>query len=354
MNILLVTNNLTHRDPGFYTLSVARGLQEANHSVTVAAPPDPLVRELKMSEIPVHTFPFLKDPRLELFKTRAFCSKLDDPSFDLIHAHDLSLSSFIEDVGRRLDLPCFLTIHAFEENPEELTHHSSHPTGVITPNEALREHAVNDLGISKSLVEVIQPGVNLDRLRSGSVLRNGMKPVVAMSTPLVPENQVELFPKVARRILNDGHEPTFLVLSEGEAESDLRRLVDEMGLSDEFVFHSNPDVYFEVLPDIDVLLSTEPRLELGILILQAMGCGKPVITCGAGGAYHVVVDQETGYLVSLSDSPADMVDKLSTLLDNPETARKIGEQAREHVEDHFSAERMTQETISFFNRYLSD
>ncbi len=350
MNILLVTNNLSYRDAGFYTVSLARGLQERNHKVCVAAPPGPLGGELRNLDIPFHTFSFLADPRLEIFRTRAFCSRLDVETFDLLHAHDLALSTFAQNVARRHDLPCFLSMREFEDEPESYEAQPAGPSGVITPNDALREHAVNDLGISKSLVEVIQPGVDLDRLTVKPVFREDLKPVVAMSTPLLRENRVELFPEIAYRITNAGHDVTFLNLGQGELESELRNEVDELGLSDRFIFHCNQDVYFDVLSDIDVLLGMEPRLEMGLLLLQAMGCGKPVITCGAGGAFHVVVDRETGYLVSLSDGPGEIVERLNSLLEQPETAREMGHRARELVEDQFTLDRMVQETVSFFDR----
>jgi len=352
MNILLITNNLDFQDPGFYTVTLARGLQKQDHEVTVAAPPGPLTAELERTDVPYRTFSFLKDPRLEVFKTSTFCSRLDTPSFDLIHAHDLTLASFVSKVARRLDLPCFLSMHEFEEAPGNYVSPDRALSGVITPNEALREHAVNDLGMSKSHVDVIPPGVDLDRLRFKPVFRDEMQTVVAMSTPLERANRVELLPVLAHDVARDHSNVSFLVLGQGPLESDLRKRVNERGISDQFIFHANQELYFDVLSDVDVLLGLEPRLELGLFILQAMGCGKPVITSGAGGAYHVVVDGETGYLVSLSDGPAEMINRLRSLLAEPERARTMGKRARELVEDQFTMERMVQEITTFFERRL--
>ena len=68
----------------------------------------------------------------------------------------------------------------------------------------------------------------------------------------------------------------------------------------------------------------------GISYLEAWIYGLPVIGARAGGVPDVIRDGETGYLVPFADPPA-LATRIAELLDNPDTARKLGESGRAHT-----------------------
>jgi glycosyltransferase involved in cell wall biosynthesis len=72
----------------------------------------------------------------------------------------------------------------------------------------------------------------------------------------------------------------------------------------------------------------------GLVYLEAMACGKPVIGGAHGGAPEVIEDGSTGYLVQHGDS-AQLATSLETLLSNPTLARDMGARGRERVEHEF-------------------
>ncbi len=354
MKVLHITNSLSFEDEGFYSQSLVLGMHRRGHEVTIVAPPGPLVGELETAGVDVRTFPFLNQPRLEVFRVKSICSTLSGGDCDLIHGHDLRENRLVEKISRRLDVPYVITLRSFLKNPKNVQLDRERVRGIIAPNEALREHGVNDLGISKPLLEVIQPGVEVERLRKEGVFREGLDPIIALGTPLVEEKRVEMFLDVAE-IVSRGERPIrFLVMKPGPHETAFRKTTRERELQDQVMFLSNQNAYFDVLPEVDVLLSTDPDLELGLDILHVMGCGKPVISSGTGGAYHAVKDSESGYLVSLSEGPGEMVDRLQFLLQHPQEARQMGACARRQVEESFTLDRMLDETTSFMSRSITD
>lgn len=352
MKVLHLTNSLSHEDEGFYSQSLALGMHRRGHEVTIVAPPGPLSADLESAGVEVNTFPFLDQPQLEVFRAKSIASSLNGQSWDLIHGHDLRENQLVEQVARRLDVPYVITLRAFQKQAKGVQFNTNHVRGVIAPNEALREHGVNDLGMSKQLLEVIHPGVDIGRLKEQEVFREGLDPIIALGTPLVQAKRVELFLDVAEDVSEGSRPIRFLVLKAGPHESEFRTITREKGLQDQVMFLSNQNAYFDVLPEVDVLLSTDPELELGMDILHVMGCGKPVISSGAGGAYHAVNDRETGCLVSLSDGPDEMIDRLQFLLQHPEEARQMGKGARRQVEESFTRDRMLDETISYMSRAI--
>ncbi len=65
-------------------------------------------------------------------------------------------------------------------------------------------------------------------------------------------------------------------------------------------------------------------------IFEAMAVGKPVITTQMVGQSEIIVDGETGFLVSPSDSD-QLRDRINLLIQQPELAQRMGEAARRQV-----------------------
>jgi len=80
----------------------------------------------------------------------------------------------------------------------------------------------------------------------------------------------------------------------------------------------------------------------GIVAIEAMASGKPVIASNTGGLKHSVVDGVTGYLVPEGDAAA-MAEKIQYLLDNPDVSEKLGRAGQERVKERYTWERIIPE-----------
>jgi len=67
----------------------------------------------------------------------------------------------------------------------------------------------------------------------------------------------------------------------------------------------------------------------GLVPLEAMACGVPIIAVNEGGYRETIVEGETGYLVNRN--PNVIAEKMNSLLKNPALASKLGENGRRHV-----------------------
>jgi starch synthase len=102
----------------------------------------------------------------------------------------------------------------------------------------------------------------------------------------------------------------------------------------------------------------------GIINLEAMACGAPVVASSTGGIKEVVVQGETGYLVPFKQDPVtsfpinpeqfarDLAAKLSTLLHNPDQCRIFGEAGRRRVEQIFSWTAIADQTIELYRHLI--
>ncbi|WP_324785947.1 glycogen synthase [Streptomyces sp. H51] len=92
---------------------------------------------------------------------------------------------------------------------------------------------------------------------------------------------------------------------------------------------------------------------LGIVNLEAMACGTPVVASRVGGIPEVVEDGRTGVLVSPGDDfEADLARALDSVLGDPEAARRMGEAGRERAVDEFGWDTVARRTVGLYEKIL--
>lgn len=117
---------------------------------------------------------------------------------------------------------------------------------------------------------------------------------------------------------------------------ELLNMIKKYKIGDKVLFrgfvNKEEDIYSEL--DISVVPSLfEP---FGMVIIEAMAFGKPVIATNVAGPLDIVTEQ-TGILVPVND-PSALADAILFLADNPEVRNNMGKSGRERVEKHFAIE----------------
>ena len=121
-----------------------------------------------------------------------------------------------------------------------------------------------------------------------------------------------------------------------------------------------------VLAASDVFVCPSVYEPLGIVNLEAMAVGLPVVGSATGGIPDVIVDGETGLLVPIDQvqdgtgTPidparfeADLAERLTTLVTDTEAAKAMGQAARRRVEEHFAWQAIAQRTMDVYNWVLT-
>jgi glycosyltransferase involved in cell wall biosynthesis len=121
----------------------------------------------------------------------------------------------------------------------------------------------------------------------------------------------------------------------GEFRNQLQEMVESLGLEQKVIFLGWCKDIPGVMAQLDgvVHASTAPE-PFGLVVIEAMAMGKPVIATNAGGIPEIVEDGQTGLLIPLKDSTA-MAEAILKLLNDDPLALRFGQAGRKRVEEHF-------------------
>ncbi|HEU5318363.1 MAG TPA: glycosyltransferase family 4 protein [Chloroflexota bacterium] len=102
----------------------------------------------------------------------------------------------------------------------------------------------------------------------------------------------------------------------------------------------------------DVFVLASEWEGFGLVLVEAMATGKPVVATSVSGIPEVVVQGETGLLVPPHD-PSSFATAVLSLLHDPAECRRLGTNGYHRVRTHFTADRMVDETIAVYREALA-
>lgn len=142
-------------------------------------------------------------------------------------------------------------------------------------------------------------------------------PVILYSGRFLKLKNVDLLVKACAMLKKRGREFELILVGNGEEEERLKRLVDELDISDRTIFHDfvSPDMARELMEKADIYVMTSGFLEgWGSVIYEAMSAGCAVVASHAcGSTPWLITDKETG-LIFKSGSSESLAEKLDMLL----------------------------------------
>jgi glycosyltransferase involved in cell wall biosynthesis len=199
------------------------------------------------------------------------------------------------------------------------------------------------LGLPEGRVRTIYTGI--EDVETPSVPRTASSgPVVGAVGRFVPEKGLDVYLEALHRIPG----VTGVLVGDGEERARIESLRDSLGLGERLELTGWRQDSREMMGSFDVLVVPSRVEPLGIVALEGMRAGIPVVASRVGGLAELVVDGETGVLVPPED-PDALADAIEHVLD-PEVNRAMGEQGRLLVRRSYSQAQMAR---SFEDLYRS-
>ncbi len=333
MKIGMFINYYTPSKGGMETsvINLSKGLEKAGHEVFIFAP----------------EYPNYKDKEKNIFRYKSirfnyggyfyvipipFGSKMKEIvkelKLDILHSHQpYSLGSEAMKFSKELDVPLVFTYHIKYEDyshyiplvPNSISKkyirkvtvgYSNKCDVVISPSTAIKK-LLEDHGI-KTLVKIIPSGINIDNFANDTGKKKKIREkyqikqdeiVLITACRLTKEKNLEFLVNSFAKIAQKEKNVKFMIVGDGAVKKDLEKMAEEFGIKDRIIFTGLVDrtsiVSLYQASDIFVFASlTETQ---GLVAVEAMAAGNPVIAVRASGIEDIVKDGEDGSLTSVSE-----------------------------------------------------
>lgn len=147
------------------------------------------------------------------------------------------------------------------------------------------------------------------------------------------------------------HEPMvrFIFVGEGEEKNDYLKLARELQVDDIITFAGFRSDISSILQSLDIFLMPTYHVEgFSIVLLEALSSGLPVIASSIGGNKECIEHDKTGILIEPRN--VDAISRaLLSLINDPEKARRLAEDARHVVKESFSITKQCEGLMSIYS-----
>lgn len=326
----------------------------------ILASEGPLLERLRQLEVSTTVLPYRKDRSAmsALAVVGSLIRTIRRNRIRLVHLNDMELGKFGAIAARLCGVPVIWTCHGwwYASPPREVFYR------VMLDRVVSVSHAVQSSLTRRGILAprqacVIHPGIDLERFAPAApdveLAQQWELPPGRVTVAIVgrfqPIKGHDVFLDAARLVARACPEAEFLIIGGNvfgvdEDAVNHRRLLARVEADPELrsrvrflPFQSDMARAFSV---VDLLVSASDAETFGMVHVEAMACGKPVVSTDRGGPADIVADGTTGFLVP-PRNPEALAKRMIELCENPELRARMGEAGRARALEHFDVERQS-------------
>ena len=350
--------------------NLAHGMAARGHSVLVIAASDQgraytiQGEDIKLVRLASVPNPKRAQQSFVLWSRKEIDEELKDFSPDILHIHDvLSMGVFGLLTAQALDTPIVTTIHQLPwfvttYLPDLPGLHGTIEYGLweysrwldqqshvmVVPTATIAETIYAKAGFRP---EVISNGVDLNNFNDKRLTKTEFcflcqkyglesdRPTILHVGRLDTDKQVELVIYAAAKVM-ERTTAQLLVIGDGEHREDLIQLAQQLNIENRSHFPGfvSPTGDLPDLYRLATVFITASEIETqGLVLLEALASGLPVVAANATCIPELVIDGKNGFLVNPRDVDG-MADALNKIICNSTLKRKMGKAGRVIVQEH--------------------
>ena len=303
---------------------------------------------------------------------RDFQDLLQDRDIDIIHGHcqaTVILGAMIKDI---LGCPLVATPHkteperdAFGEGRSRLVYTHLPYDMLIVGSQFFRDQLLR-YGAKPDRIGLIYQGINLnrftpdvsgERIRKEQNIHDDQRLILLVGRFKSRKGLLEfvhameqvtaLKPELRGMIAGTCNSASLDYINQVRSEIKRLDLEQKVVIKETFLWEEMPEVFAAA----DLVVQPSYAEGLGLSVLEAMATAKPVIGCAVSGIQEILTHQENGLLIKPASSEA-LAQAILHLLSYPDEAARVAERGYAHVQKHFSAKKMAQETLEVYNSVI--
>lgn len=351
-----------------------RDLRMAGHETVIIAPDYPgVARESGIIRYPSITAVTNRDYRLAIPLSRRVAQEIRECGFDIIHVHSpFLLSRTGARWAKKLGVPLVFTfhtlyteyVHYFPVFPKlvrsitrwYLQRFCNRCDLIIAPSEGIKK-MIRAYGVNTPIT-VIATGVEPlaeSKQPSGKRLSDGggAERILLFVGRLGKEKNIPFLLEVMRHLLDGGLSVRLVIIAGGPEEENLKKMTVELGVKSAVTFAGRKpfEQVVQAYRGADLFVFGSMTETQGLVILEAMSAGLPVVAVRATGVEDVVDDGRNGYLTSADT--AEFARAIQKVLSNEDLYQTMSENAL-HTASEYSSEKQAQKLVRAYEQILTD
>lgn len=364
-----------------HCLGLAKALVKDNHEVHVislefpGAPSYEDVEGVKVHRVRIElghpnfiTWIFLFNHFME--KRIAMLSR--DVDFDIIHIHDWLTALVGISSKHYLNKPLISTVHSTEIGRSQGLHNQDsylidglewwmtyESKRVIVTSNSMKNELRDHFRLPEEKIDVIPNAIDMTKYQKNvdreSVRRRyGVGPhekLVLFVGRLVPQKGVEYLIRAVPSIVKRHPEAKFIIIGDGWSRSYLESLSMSTGHRDKirFVGFISDSELVEQTMSADVLVIPSIYEPFGIVALEGMAAGVPVVAGNVGGLAEIIEHDRTGVLV-YPRSPESIAWGVKRVLSDSEYSRWLIQNAKKKIRQIYSWQAVAKRTVEVYEK----
>ncbi|MDP4177094.1 MAG: glycosyltransferase [Bacillota bacterium] len=290
-----------------------------------------------------------------------------DFKFDIIHSHVALPDGYASMLlNKFFNVPHVVTIHGQDLqvtiNKSLLCKNSLYKVfnnvdKIITVSSKLMKVIADDF---KEKIEVIGNGINIEEIIECENMclyqkneDNDVKKILSVSN-LIPSKGIDLNIKAIHMLKSKYPNIIYYIIGDGEEKENLIKLVESLNLGNNVKFLgrlSHKDV-FNIMSQIDIFSLPSWQEGFGVVYIEAMAQGKPIIAVKGEGIQDIIEHGKNGFLIERKNYE-QIANTIDYLLVNPKEAIKIGEEGKKIVIKEYTWEKNVKKTEKIYKKLLN-
>jgi glycosyltransferase involved in cell wall biosynthesis len=308
------------------------------------------------------------------FLSKKMADITEKVEFDVMHVHDWLAAFSGITFKHYTKKPMILTVHSTEIGRAQGLHSADsfsingiewwatyEADRVIVCSHSMKDEICNHFNLPAKKVDVIPNAIDaaayqipVDRgdVRQRYGVGWGEKLVLCVGR-LVPQKGIEYFIRAIPQIARQHPEAKYVIVGEGWSRDLLEAEARASGHADKIQFtgFASDKEVINLMTSADVLVVPSIYEPFGIVALEGMATGVPVVASQVGGLAEVIDHEKTGIFV-YPRSPDSIAWGIGKVLSDPDHAKCLTKNAKEKLHKAYSWEAVAMKTVEVYKKVV--
>ncbi len=301
-----------------------------------------------------------------LFKAKEIARYVKKHNIRLIHCHLPWAGIVGRIVGKLTGIPVVYTEHNKWERYHKLTYYInklsfSNQERVIAVSEDVANSIKKYHRSKKPVIQVVSNGINTEKYASPHISTRDIRKelnispetiVITITCVFRKQKRLDIWLEIARA-LHERHPKTyFLIVGDGVLKKEIHQKAQSLQMQDYLHFAGLQAETRPYLQATNIFMMSSEFEGLPIALLEAMSMGCMPACTAAGGIPELVKDNANGVLVPV-DHPMELVNRLSSVLEDVAQMKTMAASARQTVIQSYSMQKMVRELETIYTDLIN-